>query len=245
MGGTDMPGASVPLYLEIAQELRRRVKEVRAGEALPSETDLALQFGVSRMTARQAVKSLEAEGLLYRVPGSGTFASGREAHRAMGELRSFTSEMNEKGLVVRSKVLEADWIVPDAATRAELGLSLQTRAVRILRIRYANDVAMAVERVTLSARCSFVLDHDLNDNSLHALLEERGIIPTEAFGTLVAARAEEHDAEHLGVEIGSPLLVERRRIHDQHGTRIESTETRYAGEEYVFDVHLRRPDPPH
>jgi len=85
-------------------------------------------------------------------------------------------------------------------------------------------------------------ESDLTSSSLHALLEERGIVPTEAFGTLVAAGATSQDASRLGIEVGAPMLVERRRIDDQHGTRIESTETRYVGSEYVFDVHLRRPD---
>jgi len=92
-----------------------------AGELLPSELELAAQFGVSRMTARQAVKSLQPEGLVYRVPGSGTFSSGYEKHRAMSELRSFTSEMLGKGRSVRSQVIHADWINPDSATTAEPG----------------------------------------------------------------------------------------------------------------------------
>jgi len=230
------------MYVEIAEALRHQVRKTPAGEPLPSELELAEQFGVSRMTARQAVKALQAEGLVYRVPGSGTFSSGYETHRAMSELRSFTSEMLEKGLSVRSQVIHADWIDPGSATTAELGLAPGSRAVRVMRVRYANDAPMAVETVTLTPRCSFVLTHDLNGSSLHALLEERGIVPTEAFGTLVAASATSQDASRLGIEVGAPMLVERRRIDDQHGTRIESTETRYVGSEYVFDVHLRRPD---
>jgi GntR family transcriptional regulator len=236
-----LAGASTPLYVEIAEALRQQARRTPAGQPLPSETELAATFGVSRMTARQAVKALQAEGMVYRVPGAGTFSSGSEKHRAMGQLRSFTSEMSEKGSSVRSQVIKAEWIEPTPEGAADLGLAPYGRAVQIVRVRYADDTPMAVESVMLTARCSFVLTHDLNANSLHAILEERGIIPTEAFGTLVAASATEDDAARLGVAVGSPLLVERRRIDDQHGTRIETTETRYVGGRYVFDVHLRRP----
>jgi len=234
-------GASSPRYVEIANALRQQALRTPAGRPMPSESELAATFGVSRMTARQAVKALQAEGLVYRVPGAGTFSSGTEKHRAMGQLRSFTRDMTEKGHQVRSQVLTAEWFEPTAEEAADLALSPQSRAIRIDRVRYADDTPMALEKVRLAPRCSFVLTHDLAVSSMHAIMEERDIIPTEAFGTLVAASADPEDAARLGVDVGSPLLVERRQIDDQHGTRIESTETRYVGSEYVFDVHLRRP----
>jgi len=235
-----MTGSGVPLYVEISDALRRRARTTPAGQALPSETELAAQFGVSRMTARQAVKTLEAEGLLYRVPGSGTFSSGHEAHRVLNELRSFTSEMTERGYRVRSEVLAQQWVDTDSQLQADLALAPRSRAVYIERVRYADDTPMAMERTYLTPRCSGVLERDLTTTSLHAALEENGIRPTESFGSLVAALAGPSDVEHLKVEAGSPLLVEVRRIDDEHGTRIERTETRYAGNEYVFDLQLRR-----
>jgi GntR family transcriptional regulator len=235
-----MTGSGVPLYVEISDALRRRARKAPAGQALPSETELAAQFGVSRMTARQAVKTLEAEGLLYRVPGSGTFASGHEAHRVLNELRSFSSEMKERGCQVRSEVLDQRWVATDPQLQADLALAPKSRAVYLERVRYADDVPMALERTYLTPRCSPVLELDLSTASLHAALDEIGIRPTESFGSLVAALAGPDDVAHLKVAAGSPLLVEVRRIDDQHGTRIERTETRYAGNEYVFDLQLRR-----
>lgn len=232
-----------PRYVVIEKELREKLARARAGDPLPSESELSTRFGVSRMTARQAVKSLEAEGLVYRIPGSGTFASGTEAHRTMGVLRSFTDELQRRGAAVSSRVLAAEWCDPDAETLASLTLQPGSRAIRIRRVRLADGEPLALETVNLPPRCSFVLAHDLARNSLHQLLEDHGITPTEAVGTLVAAAADEDDARHLGVEVGLPLLVEHRQISDQHGDRMESTETRYVGSKYVFDVHLRRANP--
>lgn len=235
-----MARAGRPRYVEISEDLRRRLKGAAAGDPLPSESELALQFGVSRLTARQAVKVLEAEGIVYRVTGSGTFATGSEAHRTMGELRSFTEEMRLRGIEVSSRMLDSGWATPDDKVRADLQLSQGARAIRVSRVRLGDGKPMAVETAYLHPRCSFLLDFDLSSMSLHALLEARGIVPTEATGTLVALAAEPLDAELLDVQVGSPLLVERRRIDDQHAVRLESTETRYVGSMYVFDVSLRR-----
>lgn len=228
-----------PRYVEIADELRRRVDGAEAGHPLPSETELASRFGVSRLTARQAVKVLESEGRVYRVAGSGTFSTGESAHRTMGQLRSFTEDMRERGIVASSRVLEAAWTTPDANLRAALELAEGRRAIRIARVRFGDNTPMALETAHLHPRCSFLLDFDLSAMSMHALLQARGIVPTDATGTLVATGATADDAQLLSVEEGSPMLVERRRIDDQHGARIESTETRYIGPRYVLDIRLR------
>lgn len=230
-----------PRYVEIADGLRRSLQGAAAGDPVPSETELAARSGVSRLTARQAVKVLEAEGLVYRVAGSGTFATGDTGpHRTMGELMSFTEEMRERGITVVSRVLEQGWTQPDAETRADLELAEGARAVRVRRVRIGNDRPLAVETAHLHPRCSFLLDFDLSGLSVHALLEGRGIVPTQAVGTLVAVSATPEDADLLGIEVGSPVLVERRRIVDQHGARVESTETRYVGPLYVLDIRLER-----
>lgn len=229
-----------PRYVAIADDLRGRLEGAIAGDPLPSEAELSQQFGVSRLTARQAVKVLEAEGRVYRVAGSGTFATGSEAHRTMSELRSFTEEMRLRGITVTSRMLDSRWTVPDVRVRADLELAEGAKAIRVCRVRLGDGAPMALETAYLHPRCSFVLDFDLSALSLHALLEARGIVPTQAAGTLVAVGAGEADSALLEIPLGSPLLVEQRRIDDQHGVRLESTETRYVGSKYVFDVSLRR-----
>jgi GntR family transcriptional regulator len=230
-----------PRYVEIADGLRRALEGANAGDPVPSESELAARSGVSRLTARQAVKVLEAEGLVYRVAGSGTFATGDGgAHRTMGELRSFTEEMRQRGISVTSQVLVQGWADPTPTVRADLELAEVSRVVKVARVRVGNGTPLAVETAHLHPRCSFLLDFDLSSMSMHALLEARGIIPTQAVGTLVAVPASAEDTGLLDIAPGSPVLVERRRIVDQHGSRIESTETRYVGPMYVLDIQLKR-----
>jgi GntR family transcriptional regulator len=229
-----------PRYIEIAEDLHRQLDSARPNDPMPSETDLSLQFGVSRMTARQAVKLLEAQGLVYRVPGSGTFATGRSAHRNVAELRSFTEEMRLRGIAVTSQVVDVSRVEPEPHVRADLALAEGIPVLHVERVRLGDGRPLALESVHLHPRASFVGDFDLSEQSIHALLESRGIVPSEAAGTLVAAPADARVSKLLGVQVGEPLLVERRRIVDQHDAPVESTETRYIGNRYVFDVHLQR-----
>ena len=72
------PGIALPLPQQIKETIAARIisGRLKADEKLPSETNLARASGVSRTTARQALLELIAEGILYRMPGKGTFVSG-------------------------------------------------------------------------------------------------------------------------------------------------------------------------
>src|SRR5262245_49444188 len=192
------------------------------------------------MTARQAVQRLVAEGAIYRVSGSGSFIADRHIHRGMNRLRSFTEDMRARGRAVSSRVLSAAQRAGAADELRALHLAPGDRVVAITRVRLADDVPVALERVVLLPSCAPVLRADLATASLHELLRELGREPTTAHGSLTAATASALEADLLAVKEGAGLLVERRTILDQQGAPMEYTQTSYVGERYVFDVVLER-----
>ena len=98
---------SGPRYLEIADYLRDLIADAQLGDRLPSDAELCDRFGVSRMTARQAVNVLANERLLVRKRGSGTFVTGRRVPRALGSPLSFSESMRRRGMEPTSRVLRA------------------------------------------------------------------------------------------------------------------------------------------
>ncbi len=96
-----------PIYEQIYRNLKTKIDntELSAGEAFPSERELADKFGVSRMTVRQAINTLKKEGLIYHERGIGAFVSKRKLDVHTRNLVGFTEEMIERGLNPSSKLL--------------------------------------------------------------------------------------------------------------------------------------------
>jgi len=236
--------AATPAYLVIEHELRRMIASGQPGDQLPSDAELCVRFGVSRMTARQAVQRLATEGLLYRVSGRGTFVAQDPVHRRINTLLSFTDEMARRGLTVRSRVLDSGVRTGMDGETLALQLTPGSRIAILRRLRLVDGIPMAIEYARLPAVCVSVLDEDLASGSLFSALERLGRVPTRAFGTLTADGAEAREAALLEVSPGTALLVERRTILDQRDAPVEYTESRYVGERYRFDIELvRQPTP--
>jgi GntR family transcriptional regulator len=224
----------VPRYFEIEQSLRERTAALQPHSALPSEAQLCDEFGVSRMTARAAVQRLVQDGLVYRVPGRGTFVAASRANRTAGHILSFSDEMRRKGRTPGSRMIERRERRATDEEERRLGVS---DVVVVRRVRLADGKPLALERAVFPAdRAADVLDADLERASLFRTLVTAGLVPTSGSAALGAEAATAEDARLLRVRKGAPLLVERRLIHDQDGRPLEWTESRYVGSRYAIDV---------
>ena len=239
MATPDVPARFVPRYYEIEQTLRARIAELAPHDPLPSDAMLCEEFAVSRMTARNAVQRLAQEGLVYRVPGRGTFVAEPPVHRQAGNLLSFSEEMRRRGRVPSSRVVGRDVREPRPAEASQLRLDPGTQVVAIRRVRIADAEPMAYEEAVYGAALApLLLAADLEHGSLHDTLVDGGHVPTQGRARLGAAAAGADDAALLDVLEGSPLLVEKRVIYDQDGHPLEVCESRYPGDRYGLDVEF-------
>ena len=228
-----------PRYQRIEQALRARIAALEPGARLPSDTELQAEFGVSRMTARNAMQRLADEGLVAREPGRGSFVAEPSAHRRSDRLMTFTQEMRRRGRIPSSRVLSRALRPATAGDRSALHLVSGDSVVEVRRLRCADATPIAIERAVLIADCApAVLTADLETGSLHEALASAGLHLRRGTGTIEAAAAGPEDAALLDVPSGSPLLVERRVIVDDRGRRIEATESRYPAERYALDVRF-------
>jgi GntR family transcriptional regulator len=232
----------VPRYYEIEQALRARVAGLHPGDVVPSDAELCEEFGVSRMTARNAMQRLAQEGLVRRVPGRGTFVEDRPVHRQAGRLISFSDEMRRRGRRPSSRLLRRELRAGTAEELRRLALD-GSDVLDLVRLRLADEEPIAIEAsVFAPALGDVLLAADLERGSLFEALVGTGRVPTAGRASLGAGAATPEDAGPLRIAEGAPLLVERRLIFDQAGHPLEFTESRYAADRYrlevSFDVEL-------
>ena len=212
----------IPAYRRIQGKIRKIIDtgDLRPGDAVPSERELARTHDVSLMTARHALASLEQEGAVERRRGVGTFVAAPKIH--FNKLMSYTEQMGSRSLNACSKVLLAKIIDDEQEVNARLALSPKSRVVKIERLRHAANEPFALETCYLSAaQFSGLVTAPLQRDSLFATLErDYSIELGYADEEVDATAADQRTAELLGVPKREPLLRIRQVIYSTKGVVI-------------------------
>jgi GntR family transcriptional regulator len=235
--------ARLPRGAPKGQALRAILEELLGGlapgAALPSERELAERYGLARMTVRNEIERLTAEGSVYRLHGRGTFVAEPRIAQA-GALTSFTEDMLARGLAPGSTVISSEVVEADGFLAAALELKAGDTCFRLDRARTADTRPMAVEQVYLPLERFEGIDRvDFADASLFEVLEERfGVTLGDAEQHVVAVAIEAADASLLGVPEGSPGLRFSTVTRDGEGVPVLHAISLYPGDRY--EVALRQ-----
>ncbi len=226
-----------PLYMQIKKRVREAItnRAFETDDAIPAERELATEMNVSRLTIRKAIDGLVAEGLLTRRRGAGTFIANR-VEKSFSKLSSFTEDMISRGLRPHSKWLSKSEgsVTPEEAL--SLSLSPGTLVYRFQRIRYANDLTMALEYSTIPSYCLKSLD--AVQESLYAALEHTGNRPVRALQRLRAVLFNSEQADILGINVRDAGLFIERRGFLADGRTAEFTQSYYRGDAYDLVAEL-------
>jgi GntR family transcriptional regulator len=207
-------------YAQIIAQIEQAIADgdLAPGDRLPPERALAEEHGVSRMTVRQALQSLEARGLLRRSIGrnGGSFVARPKVERDLGTFSGLSEQLARQGVVAGARVVSA----------GEVG-----GAVEIVRVRLADGEPFAVERSSFPAdRFRALLDLDLS-GSLYDLLEEHfDAAPVRAVERIEPVLADADDATALGLRAGAPLMLVDRVAYDSAGLVVETARDVFRGD---------------
>ena len=234
-----------------ADEARRRLLELiatgalRAGDRLGAERDLAVSFGVSRSTLRQALSALEREGVVRRVPGrgGGTFVMTPKVDRNLSRIVGLPSMLRDQGFMAGTRVISAALAAADARCAAALELSPGALVLSVVRIRLADGSPISLEHARLPAdRFPGLLEQSLG-GSLYELLASRyGVEPAEAEERIEVRAASADEALILSVEVGAPLLSITRTALDGDGRPVEFSHDLFRADRTRITVHTRGRD---
>ena len=228
-----------------SEELHRHLLGLTQGglsshEKLPTERELADQFGLSRLTVRRVLDRLEQDRLVYRVQGSGTFVAGPRIAKAL-ELTSFTEDMRTRRMEPGSRLLRQERIPAGPDVALALALSPADDVFHLHRVRTADGAPMAVEHAFLPARLfrdGLPLDEDA---SLYRTLTDTfGLRPHHARQAIRATVLGLDDAEALDVPPFTAAFDVRRTVFDARERPIEHAKSLYRADRYSFDMTLFR-----
>jgi GntR family transcriptional regulator len=208
-----------PTYKRIQNVIRRRIEEgqLKPGDMVASERELAKAHKVSLMTARHALADLAREGMVERRHGSGTFVAPPKIH--FNKLMSYTEQMASRGLAANSRIVSSGVLDNEPEIAARLSLSASSHLFTLERVRQAADEPFALETCYLSAdEFPALAGGTLERGSLFVTLErEYGIELAYADEEIDATAADLRTAELLAVTRGAPLLRIRQLIYTTKG----------------------------
>ena len=210
---------AVPAYQRIQGAIRKRIDagQLRAGDPVASERDLAKTHQVSLMTARHALTSLERQGVVERRRGIGTFVAPPKIQ--FNKLMSYTEQMASRSLDARTKVLFAKIVFDEQDATARLALPPHSGVIKLERLRQASEEPFALETCFLSSNdFPDLLDSPLASGSLFKILERSyGVEIGYADEEIDATAADPSLAEMLGLPKSAAILRIRQVIYSTKG----------------------------
>ena len=236
--------APTPIYLQIAESIGSLLASgaLPPGYVLPPERVLCEQFGISRMTLRQAMSLLDREGLIDSRRGIGTVVRNSRLRKQQQELRSFSEEIRERGGRPESRLISLGLATPAASVREFFGLREDQKIYEIQRVRLNDGEPLALELARIPERlCPGLERFDLAKASLYQILEQ-------SYGLRLQTCVEEISAEipssqHrklLNLPTLTAVLVVDRKTYTDVGRPLEFTHSVYRGDRYSSIVHSVR-----
>jgi GntR family transcriptional regulator len=231
--------SSIPAYSQLKAIINNRIQsgEYAEGGIIPSERELAKHFGISRMTVRQALNEMVAEGVLVREKGIGTFVSKRKIQQK--NISSFSETVRAKGMVPSTKVLYFKKETAGDDISAKLDISKNEQVYAVKRLRLANGIPVGLEQVYIPVSfCPDLESHQL-EASLYQLINDRYGIRIDYMDNIIEASvttAEERKL--LKINTSTPVLRISGVSYISGGRKFSYEKDIYRGDQYSYIARI-------
>jgi len=236
--------SGIPQYVRIRELLRRSLQagEFQVGDQIPSETELAQTYVVSRMTARRAVNDLAEEGLLVRQSGLGTFVCDPKYGRKGSRLTSFFEEMERQGYHATSRVLSQELKEATKEVAAKLQLEAGDKVIRIVRLRYVDGKPVSLQKAYIPYQLfPDLLDRTgLETQSLYQIYEQRGFEIIKGKDRITAVKPNAEQIRLLEISPAIPVILMERVTYAKGDKLIEFVRSFARADLYAYEVEMLR-----
>lgn len=230
----DGTAVKVPKYYLVKQEILGLIGDLAPGTLMPTERELAVRFGTSRTTVRQAIAELVVDGRLAHTQGSGTFVAQPKL-MAVRPLSSFSQDLRSDGWRPGSVILDTSVVAASAEAAERLQVAPGELVQRVERVRTVDDEPFAHEVALLPNPLPDLAAQLAEHGSLYRTLHDAyGIAVDTAEDTVETVLADPVTADLLGVETGLPLLLISRTAWDAECKTVEWSVGRFRGDRFRF-----------
>lgn len=232
------------IFLTIANELQKRINDGTyvTSQKLPSEYDLAAEFGVSRLTVRKAIDSLIGQNILVKEKGKGTYVMKQpKIQSGSGGLYGFTEAAKRQGKQSKTEILTCEITekLPEKVKQA-FGKYANEKVIHLVRRRFLEEEPMTIENI-------YVLQRYLKDSTIEQLEEgslfseiEKNIEIGYSHQEVEAILVTEDMNKLLEVEKGQPLLLVHSLTYSPSAKPILYDTSFYRADKYTFKNTLQR-----
>jgi GntR family transcriptional regulator len=240
----DFDQSAVSRYLQLATLFRRRVEtgEWAVGARIPTVDELSKEFGVARLTIRQALDQLEDDGIIERFRAKGTFVRKRRQQDLWCEVHTDWSGM----LLARDgATIEVLSDEQGAAPAGYEGAGVLAARYRHLRRRHSRDgEAFLLADVHVEEKISKRIPAKAfsTKTALRLIADVRGLEVGAARQTLTIGTADIETSALLGLSLNAPVVHIRRVVIDRNGVVVLVSDGTYRGDVVKLDMNLKVPD---
>jgi len=232
-----------PVYLQLRQQLLLWIeqKQLDSQDKLPAERELAQHFNTTRVTLRQALSQLEAEGRVYRSNRRGWFITPlRIAYDPSIDV-GFYQYVKDQGMVPRTKTISRNLVETPAWLAEKTQLALGEAVYQFVRRRYVNERAVLIEHNYISsASCPGLLDKNTDHSLWQILRDDYQLNPAERAIEIYPQAILAEQAELLNISQGSAGLYLERQSSDQHGNFLEFDQEYWIHDALKLVVNIAR-----
>lgn len=241
MSNQVLQSSRTPLYLQVAEILRQRINRGvwKKDEILPTFDSLMAEFGVAKVTVRQAIKLLEAEGLVLPKRGRGTIVTAVPSGRRPLKVELSMKDILEvyRGDVPNLEHLEDGVQMPDFdAPDGKLGDSYY----HLKRIHARDGVRYCVISIFMEETVFRAAEEEYRTRLVLPVLFSRPDLNiVRARQTMIISKCDMETAALIGIGIGDPVAEVRRVLYDENDVAIYLADVIYRGDYIHLDMDLR------
>lgn len=225
----------IPAYYQLMKLLEHRIRrgDFKPGETLPSETEIAETYGISRMTVRRAISELSSKKIVSPQKGKGTYVSLPKFNETVFELNDFFEDMKKKGIKPSSRLIEAKHLPADKIIAEKLQIPENTKYIFFRSILYADEEPLVYDtKYIVYAKQRPLLEELSNPSLQDVVMAHNNKIPIKSLRILQVTTLTEQESFLLNVAPMSAAFLVEQLLYDQNDKPVGWGKSLYRGDRY-------------